>query len=117
MSVLAWNFTLDQTKAAGAPTLDREVTVEVAGLTAGSTYRLRHERVDEDHSNIASVWRRIRDEGQAWPTDAQWRRLRDADRLELLDPETTVVAGEDGTLSVRFDLPMPSMSRLSLRLV
>ena len=81
-SVMVWNLTLDQTKAAGAPELSRSVAVEVSGLAPGATYRLAHERVDEDHSNIASVWRRLREDGQEWPDDAQWDELRAADRLD-----------------------------------
>ncbi len=53
VSVLLWNLTLDQTKAAGSPALGRDVEVEVRGLAAGSSYTLRHDRVDEDHSNVA----------------------------------------------------------------
>jgi xylan 1,4-beta-xylosidase len=60
VSVLLWNLTLDQTKAAGSAALAREVSVEVRGLVPGTTYTLRHERVDEDHSNVASAWGRLR---------------------------------------------------------
>ena len=41
--------------------LAREVSVEVRGLVPEATYTLRHERVDEDHSNVASAWGRLRD--------------------------------------------------------
>ena len=52
------------------------------GLAPGAAYRLHHERVDDDHSNIAAVWGRLREDGQDWPTDEQWDALREADRLE-----------------------------------
>ncbi len=45
----------------GPPALGRDVVVEVRGLAAGSSYTLRHDRVDEDHSNVASAWARLRD--------------------------------------------------------
>ncbi len=113
-SVMMWNLTLDQTKAAGAPELSRSVAVEVSGLAPGATYRLVHERVDEDHSNIASVWRRLRADGQQWPDDAQWDELHAADRLEHVGPEKPVTADSSGVVRVETELPMPSMSLLTL---
>jgi xylan 1,4-beta-xylosidase len=114
VSVVLWNLTLDQTKAAGAEPLGRRVLIEVRGLAPGSTYDLTHARVDEHHSNIASVWRELRDDGQEWPTDGQWERLREADRLDELEPRRTVTAGDDGVVVVETELPMPSMSQLVL---
>lgn len=116
VGVLAWNTTLDQSKAAGHEPLDREVTVAVAGLEPGATYALRHRRVDELRSNVASAWGRLRDGDQAWPTDEQWAQLRAADRLEELHPEAEVTADEEGRVTTAFTLPMPSMSLLELRL-
>jgi len=114
VSVLLWNLTLDQTKAAGAPALARDVSVAVTGLAAGASYTVRHERVDEHHSNVASVWGRLREEGQDWPTDEQWETLREADRLEELEPPRTVIADESGTVRLDTELPMPAMSLLTL---
>jgi xylan 1,4-beta-xylosidase len=115
VSMLVWNMTLDQTKAAGSQALSRTVSVTVDGLAPGSSYTLSHHRVDENHSNIASVWGKVRDADQAWPTDAQWETLRDADRLEELEPARDVVADRDGRVQVTVDLPMPAMSFLSLQ--
>ena len=115
VSVLVWNMTLDQTKAAGSAPLDRSVTVTVDGLAAGSSYTLTHDRVDAEHSNIASVWGRLRNGDQAWPDDEQWQQLRESDRLDALDAPADVVADDRGRVSVTFDLPMPSMSFLGLR--
>ncbi len=114
VGVLAWNLTLDQTKAAGAPSLDRAVSVTVTGLTPGASYRLTHERVDEHHSNVASAWGRLRREGQDWPDEEQWASLREADRLDELEPASAVTADDDGVIEVTFDLPMPGMSLLTL---
>ncbi|MPZ94815.1 MAG: xylan 1,4-beta-xylosidase [Propionibacteriales bacterium] len=117
VSVLAWNMTLDQTKADGSEPLAREVAVQVDGLVPGATYSLAHHRVDADHSNVPGVWGRLRDDDQAWPTDQQWETLRDADRLDSLAPAGEVVAGPDGRVVVAFSLPMPSMSLLELTAV
>ena len=114
VSVLLWNLTLDQSKAAGSPALRRDVAVEVGGLVVGSSYTLRHDRVDEDHSNVASAWARLREPGQAWPTDAQWETLRAVDHLAQLEPDRVVAADESGAVRLDVVLPMPSMSQLTL---
>ncbi len=120
VSVLAWNFTLDQTKAAGCEQLSRTVTVSVEGLAPASSYTLTHHRVDADHSNIAGVWGRMRrgDESgdlQAWPDNEQWEQLRSADRLDLLQPPVEVSADDAGGCEVTFELPMPAISFLRLQ--
>jgi xylan 1,4-beta-xylosidase len=114
VTVLTWNLTLDQTKASGAPELSRRVRVELTGLAPSTAYALRHERVDDDHSDIAAVWGRLRDDGQAWPTESQWAALREADRLDVLAPDEDLTSDADGTLVVEYDLPMPAMSLLTL---
>jgi xylan 1,4-beta-xylosidase len=115
VTTLAWNLTLDQTKASGSAALARLVRVVYDGLPPGAAYILRHDRVDDDHSDIAAVWGRIKDADQDWPTTEQWARLRAADRLESLEPDRTVRADHAGRLFAEFDLPMPAMSLLTLR--
>ena len=73
-----------------------------------------HDRVDDDHSDIAAVWGRLKDDDQARPTEEQWVQLREADRLETLVPDADLRADDSGRAEVTFDLPMPSMSSLSL---
>lgn len=114
VSVLLWNLTLDQSKAAGSAALGRDVEVEVHGLVPGSSYILRHDRVDEDHANVASAWARLREPGQAWPTDEQWETLRAADQLAQLEPERVVAADGSGVVKIDVELPMPSISQLTL---
>ena len=114
VSVLAWNMTLDQTKAAGSEPLDRDVTVRVEGLVAGASYTLTHDRVDAGHSNVAGAWGAMRDGDQAWPDEDQWAALRAADRLDALEEPREVVADADGTVTVETVLPMPSISFLHL---
>ncbi|GAB3199846.1 cellulase family glycosylhydrolase [Nocardioides hungaricus] len=115
VSVLLWNLTLDQTKAAGSDALARSVRVSLSGLEPGATYSLAHERVDQHHSNVAAVWGALRRPGQDWPDEEQWAALRDADRLEQL-PAEPVVADAAGGALVEVDLPMPAMSLLTLAL-
>ncbi len=114
LAALVWNFTLDQTKAAGEPRLARDVTLGWSGLEPGSAYMVHHHRVDADHSNLPGVWDRIRSPDQDWPDQDQWSELAEADRLDLLEPDRQVTAAADGTLSLEFSLPMPAMSFVEL---
>jgi xylan 1,4-beta-xylosidase len=114
VSVLTWNLTLDQTKAAGEPVLDRTVAVRVDGLTPGASYHLTQEGVDADHSNVAGAWGALKDADQAWPTEEQWKTLRAADRLEELAPARRVTADAAGAVEVEVTLRMPSMAFLHL---
>jgi xylan 1,4-beta-xylosidase len=109
IAIALWNGTIDQSKTTGDPLLDRQISVQVGGLPAGSEWRLRHRRVDASHSNIASRW-----DGGDWPDEEAWRQLRAADRLEELEPERDVRAGTNGELAIEFDLPMPSVSFVEL---
>lgn len=115
VSVLAWNLTLDQSKASGDARLGRAVTVAVESLPAGTSYVMTHYRVDADHSNVPHAWQSIRtSDDQAWPDEGQWQALRAADRLDQLEAPRDVLVDDQGILRVCFDLPMPAMSFLQL---
>lgn len=111
VAALVWNGTLDQSKAAGSAELGRRIALRFTGLPDGD-YELRHHRVDDDHSCVPAVWRRIGG-GAAWPTDAQWAELRAADRLDELHPPRVVTAA-GGAVDLEFDLPNPAMSLVEL---
>ncbi len=110
VAIAIWNGTLDQSRAMGYPPLDRSVSLEVTGLP-GAGYELRHHRVDATHSNIIATWERL---GRPdWPDEQGWARLREADRLELLE-QPRAVAAQGGRVVLAFDLPMPSISLIEL---
>ena len=111
LAIVAWNGTLDPTKAGGDAALDRQVVLSVDGLEPG-TYHLRHRRVDAAHSNIHGVWQRFGDDD--WPDDFGWERLREADHLEDLEPPSTLEVGADGRVTLPFHLPMPAVSLIEL---
>ena len=111
VGVVVWNGTLDQSRAAGHPPLDRTIELTVRGLDA-SAYDIHHWRIDADHSNVAAVWKRIGGDAD-WPTDAQWRELAAIDRLDMLSPPRRVEP-DDGHHTERFDLPMPGISMIEL---
>jgi xylan 1,4-beta-xylosidase len=108
LAIAVWNGTIDQSKASGDALLDRSVRLEVEGLTPGPV-RVRHRRIDADHSNIARHW-----EGGDWPDDAGWTKLRTLDHLEELEPSRTHDVGPDGRLGIGFELPMPAVSLLEI---
>jgi xylan 1,4-beta-xylosidase len=87
VTVAVWNGTLDQSKVAGDPLLDRLVTVRLDGF-AEASYELRHLRVDTTHSNIAAMWEATRGNAD-WPDDAAWQALHEANRLEELYPPSS----------------------------
>ncbi len=78
------------------------VTVNVENLPfTGQKIFVTRFAVDESHSNPYEVWL-----GQGKPTnpnEEQWRALRDAQHLALLDPVTTLTA--DSSYSTTLDLP------------
>jgi xylan 1,4-beta-xylosidase len=108
VGVLLWNGTLDHAKADGEPLLRRQVTVRVTGL-AGPSYRLRHARVDDHHSNVARTAAAMGD----WPDEAGWAALAAADRIDEREP-VRPVEPVAGTVTVEVDLPMPAISYLEL---
>ena len=111
VAVALWNVTLDQTRSTGEPLLDRRVALRVEGLAAAA-YEVRHLRVDLERSNIAAVWEAMSG-GADWPDEGQWAALREANRLEELEPARRVEP-ESGVVELAFDLPMPSVSLVEL---
>ncbi len=109
--ILAWNGTVDDSKAGGEPLLDRSASMTITGLEA-SRYRLRHRRVDEAHSNLVARWARL-GRGADWPDDAQWQELAAMDQLEELEPQR-IVDAQGGSLEFPIELPMPSISLVEL---
>jgi xylan 1,4-beta-xylosidase len=111
LAIVVYNGTVDVTKAGGDPRLDRDVKLTVTDLPA-TTYRLRHRRLDERHSNVNAAWARLAG-GRAWPDDPAWQQLQVEDRLADLVPPADV-RPEGGTVQLRFALPMPAVSLVEL---
>ncbi|MCA1571807.1 MAG: xylan 1,4-beta-xylosidase [Chloroflexi bacterium] len=112
VTILAWNGTVDVTRAAGDPLLDRSVALRVTDLGAGR-YRLRHRRLDEAHSNLVAAWANLGGTAN-WPDEGQWSTLEAGDRLEDFEPERMIEVVPDGGVELGFPLPMPSISLLEL---
>jgi xylan 1,4-beta-xylosidase len=106
VDVLLWNGTLDQSKERGDRLLDRDVHVELEGLTARG-YRASLARVDAAHSNIAARWAGE----EPWPDAQQLATLRAADVLH--EESLGEIAGDGASFDLH--LPMPGIARLRLR--
>lgn len=111
VAIVVWNGTVDVAKSGGEALLDRDVELAIEGLAAPA-YRMRHRRLDEQHSNINAAWNRV-SSGRPWPDDEAWRTLADADQLDDYAPITDV-RPDGGTVTVRFALPMPAVSLIEL---
>jgi xylan 1,4-beta-xylosidase len=111
IKIVAWNGTVDVTKAGGDSLLHRSASLNVCGLLA-ARYRLHHRRLDEEHSNLVASWARIGG-GADWPDAAQWDDLAARDALQELEPER-VITPSGGRLGLDFEMPMPSVSLLEL---
>ena len=107
LSALVWHYHDDNVAAPEA-----DVTVSFAGLTPGSRLKLRHYRVDDEHSNAFKVW-----QGQGspkQPTPPQIAELTKAAALAELEGSVVTVAA-DGTVPVHFLLPRQGVSLLVLQ--
>ncbi|MBN2137481.1 MAG: hypothetical protein JW720_06720 [Sedimentisphaerales bacterium] len=105
LCVMAWHYHDDD--VAG---LSADVELKIEALPVGfERIKLRHWRIDEEHSNSYSAWRKM---GQPQrPTAEQYGALEQAGRLELLEPEKELRA-DSGGITLRFDLPRQAVSLL-----
>jgi xylan 1,4-beta-xylosidase len=85
------------------------VTVTVRNLPSGS-YRLRHLRIDADHSNSFTVWQQLGSPQD--PTAEQLAAIHSRQGLEEFEPERRLTV--DGEVSLAVALPLPSASLLIL---
>ncbi len=101
LSILVWNHTLDQHKAAGDAALTRTVRLSLPGVAEGATAQVT--RLDAQHGDVATLAARL---GVGdWPTDEQWQQLRVADTL-VAESASLRHTGEAAVLEL--DLPQPS---------
>ena len=111
LTIVAWNGTVDVSKAGGDPLLDRDASLRITGLD-GDRYRLRHRRLDEHHSNVVRDWQAMGGDAD-WPTAEQWAALHRRNVLDEFEPVRDVTA-DRGAVELRFALPMPSISLIEL---
>jgi xylan 1,4-beta-xylosidase len=109
LAVLVWHYHDDD-----LPGDDARVDLVVTGLPAATTAaRLEHFRIDDDHSNAFTVWKRMGRPEK--PSPEQYAELEKAGRLARAgEPESVTVKG--GEAAVRFVLPRQGVSLLVFEL-
>jgi xylan 1,4-beta-xylosidase len=108
IAILVWNYHDDDLQGASAA-----VDMAVAGIPAGVTQvKLTHYRVDEDHSNAFSAWKKLGAPGA--PSRQQYTQLEAASKLATLENVPATVAVADGAATLKFDLPRQAVSLVVL---
>jgi xylan 1,4-beta-xylosidase len=107
--VLVWHYHDDD-----LPGPDAAVDLTLEGLPgADRQAKLEHFRIDEDHSNAFSAWKRLGSPAQ--PTPEQYTQLESAGHLAVLRPVESVPI-HDGKVVLGFGLPRQAVSLLKLTL-
>ena len=107
LAVLAWHYHDDDVAGPEAA-----VELTVSGLPlAASRARLEHFRIDDDHSNAFTAWKRMGSPPQ--PTPEQYAQLEQAGQLAAVGAAETVRV-EKGEATVRLRLPRQAVSLLQL---
>jgi xylan 1,4-beta-xylosidase len=105
LSVMVWHYHDDD-----VPGPDAAVALELTGLpweTDETT--LLHLRIDEEHSNAFSAWKRMGSPQD--PTPEQYKELETAGWLAALGPDEPVHITQ-GKTRIEFDLPRQAVSLL-----
>jgi xylan 1,4-beta-xylosidase len=107
LCVLVWHYHDDD-----VPGPQAAVELSVNGLPfARGEAKLEHFRIDEEHSNGFSAWKRMG--APQDPTPDQYATLQNAGQLAALGPVETVKV-ENGSLRLRFRLPRQAVSLVVL---
>jgi xylan 1,4-beta-xylosidase len=106
-SVMIWNYADEETRGPAA-----HVSLKISDLPANTNrVLLSHYRIDRDHSNAYTVWKRMGSPQN--PTPEQYEQLEAAGQLQLLgSPEW--INERQGSAIVDFDLPSEAISLVRL---
>ncbi len=103
LCVLVWHYHDDDVAGPAA-----DVELSATGLPDGvNEGMLEHFRIDEEHSNSFSVWKKLGSPQS--PTEEQYMQLQKAGKLAML-AEPRKVTVESGRVNVRFSLPRQGVS-------
>jgi xylan 1,4-beta-xylosidase len=105
LCVLAWHYHDDDLPG---PEAEVELTLNRLPLANGEA-KLQHFRIDEDHSNAFTAWKRIG--SPQHPTPEQYAKLENTGRLAALGTTETVQV-LSGRATLRFKLPRQAVSLL-----
>lgn len=102
IAVLSWHYHDDDLPGDAA-----EITVRLAGAPEGEPARVRHLRVDENHSNAFTAWQAMGSPRP--PSEAQLAELEEASQLDEIGGPESFEKGDDG-LSFTYELPRQGVS-------
>jgi len=105
IAVMVWNYHDDDLIDSGAP-----VELQIAGIPAKQV-KLRHFRIDQQHSNSYSAWLRMG--SPANPTAAQVAQLQQASELAQLGATGTLKT-PGGKATIKLQLPRQAVSLVTL---
>jgi xylan 1,4-beta-xylosidase len=108
ISVMVWNYH-DDDKAANDARIDLSVTGAPSNLRR---VLIRHFRVDKNHSNSYTEWKKTMGSPQQ-PTMEQYARLEAAGHLKMMDSPAWV-AVQGGQVKLEFSLPRQGVSLVEL---
>jgi xylan 1,4-beta-xylosidase len=110
VAVLAWHYHDDDLPG---PAADIKLALEGLPVRSG-TAEIQHFRIDEEHSNAYSAWKRMGSPQQ--PTDQQYAELEKAGQLAELRDGAAEVNVKDGRATIDVKLPRQGVSLLLVRL-
>ena len=106
LCVMTWHYHDDD-----GPGPQASIEMQFTGLDLGNADAMvRHYRIDQDHSNAFTVWKKMASPQD--PTPEQYAQLEKAGRLELLSESATLV--ENSRTIIRFMLPRQAVSLIEL---
>jgi xylan 1,4-beta-xylosidase len=105
VAIMVWNYHDDD-----LPTTDSPVTLVIGGLPA-TRLLVRHYRIDSEHSNSFTTWKRLGKPQN--PSPEQLAQLESAGQLQLLSsPEW--LWNQEGQIRIEFPLPRQAVSLIEL---
>lgn len=108
IAVLLWHYHDDDVPGPSAA-----VDLNITGLTgASANVRVTHYRIDEEHSNAFSAWKRLGSPQQ--PTPEQYSALEQKGRLATLGPEEQFKI-QNGALRLKITLPRQAVHLLLIQ--
>jgi xylan 1,4-beta-xylosidase len=103
LSVLLWHYHDDD-----VPGPDAAIDLRIDGVAAAKV-SLRHFRIDQDHSNAFTAWKKLGSPQEATPE--QYTQLEKAGQLAALNAPGNVHI-ENGRIALTFNLPRQAVSLL-----
>jgi xylan 1,4-beta-xylosidase len=107
LDVLVWNYHDDDIDRSNA-----DIDLRMTGLPRSiRTLHLRYYRIDGEHSNSYTTWKRLGSPQQ--PTTAQYSEMENAGQLQLLEAPRRIEV-RNGIADLQFSLPAQALSLLEL---